>query len=65
VNFEHMREERSSRTRRPAFEEYYDRALHYSPRRHTPHLLDEAFTFLGNWKANKETSKTQGARGQF
>jgi len=24
-----------------------------------PHLLDEAFMFLGNWKANKETSETQ------
>jgi succinyl-CoA:acetate CoA-transferase len=50
---------------RPALEEYYDRALHYSPGQHTPHLLDEAFTFLGNWKANKETSEAWGGRGQF
>ena len=50
---------------RPALEEYFDRALHYSPGQHTPHLLDEAFTFLGNWKANKEASEAWGARGQF
>ncbi len=48
---------------RPALEEYFDRAMHYSPGRHTPHLLDEAFTFLGNWKANKEASEAWGARG--
>ena len=48
---------------RPALEEYYDRALHYSPGQHTPHLLDEAYTFLGNWKANKEASEAWGARG--
>ncbi len=38
---------------RPALREYYDRALRYSPGRHTPHLLDEAFTFLPNWVANQ------------
>lgn len=38
---------------KPALQEYYERALRYSPGRHTPHLLDEAFTFLPNWVANK------------
>ena len=38
---------------RPALLEYYDRALRYSPGRHTPHLLDEAYTFLPNWVANQ------------
>ena len=37
---------------RPALREYYDRAQRYSPGRHTPHLLDEAYTFLPNWIAN-------------
>jgi succinyl-CoA:acetate CoA-transferase len=37
---------------RPALREYYDRARRYSPGRHTPHLLDEAYTFLPNWMAN-------------
>ncbi|MFZ0570779.1 MAG: acetyl-CoA hydrolase/transferase family protein [Rhodomicrobium sp.] len=41
----------------PALKEYYDRALHYSPGRHTPHLLEEAFTFLPNWTANKAAAK--------
>jgi succinyl-CoA:acetate CoA-transferase len=49
---------------RPALEEYFDRALHYAPGRHTPHLLDEAYTFLGNWQANKEVSEAWGSRGQ-
>lgn len=38
---------------RPALREYYDRAQRYSPGRHTPHLLDEAYTFLPNWVANQ------------
>mgnify|MGYP003333830139 FL=1 len=38
---------------KPALQEYFDRAMRYSPGRHTPHLLDEAFTFLPNWMANK------------
>ncbi len=38
---------------RPALREYYDRAQRYSPGRHTPHLLDEAYTFLPNWAANQ------------
>ena len=42
---------------RPALQEYYDRALHYSPGQHTPHLLEEAFTFLPNWVANKAAAK--------
>ena len=42
---------------RPALQEYYDRARHYSPGQHTPHLLEEAFTFLPNWVANKAAAK--------
>lgn len=38
---------------KPALREYYERALRYSPGRHTPHLLDEAFNFLPNWVANR------------
>jgi succinyl-CoA:acetate CoA-transferase len=38
---------------KPALQEYYERSLRYSPGRHTPHLLDEAYTFLPNWVANK------------
>ncbi len=38
-------------TFKPALEEYVDRAMHYSPGRHTPHILDEAFTFMPNWMA--------------
>jgi succinyl-CoA:acetate CoA-transferase len=38
---------------KPALREYYERAQRYSPGRHTPHLLDEAYTFLPNWVANK------------
>lgn len=37
-----------------ALHEYFDRALKYSPGQHTPHIIDEAFTFLPNWQANKE-----------
>ncbi|MER2607315.1 MAG: acetyl-CoA hydrolase/transferase family protein [Siculibacillus sp.] len=40
-------------TFRPALDEYLDRAMHYSAGRHTPHILDEAFTFLPNWLAAK------------
>jgi succinyl-CoA:acetate CoA-transferase len=36
---------------KPALREYYERALRYSAGRHTPHLLDEAFSFLPNWIA--------------
>ena len=38
---------------RPALREYYERSLRYSPGRHTPHLLDEAYSFLPNWIANQ------------
>jgi succinyl-CoA:acetate CoA-transferase len=38
---------------KPALREYYERSQRYSPGRHTPHLLDEAFTFLPNWVANQ------------
>lgn len=40
-------------TYKPALDEYFDRSMHYSPGRHTPHILDEAFSFLPNWVAAK------------
>ncbi len=36
---------------RPALQEYYDRALKGKTGLHTPHLLDEAFSFLPKWAA--------------
>ena len=36
---------------RPALTEYYERALRESPGKHTPHLIDEAFAFMRNWRA--------------
>ncbi|MGO9391083.1 acetyl-CoA hydrolase/transferase family protein [Rhodoblastus sp.] len=39
---------------KPALTEYFERARRYSPGQHTPHILDEAFTFLPNWQANRE-----------
>jgi succinyl-CoA:acetate CoA-transferase len=41
-------------TFKPALDEYLERALKYSPGQHTPHILDEAFTFLPNWQANRD-----------
>uniref|UniRef100_Q07TH4 Acetyl-CoA hydrolase n=1 Tax=Rhodopseudomonas palustris (strain BisA53) TaxID=316055 RepID=Q07TH4_RHOP5 len=38
---------------KPALKEYYKRALEYSPGLHTPHIIDEALTFLPNWMANR------------
>lgn len=38
---------------KPALQEYFTRALKTSPGRHTPHLLDEAFSFLSTWMANQ------------
>ena len=38
---------------RPALEEYYARALRESPGLHTPHLMNEAFSFLDTWKADR------------
>ncbi|MBK5957946.1 propionyl-CoA--succinate CoA transferase [Rhodoplanes elegans] len=38
---------------KPALREYFTRALEESPGRHTPHLLDEAFRFLPEWKAQQ------------
>lgn len=38
---------------KPALKDYFKRALEYSPGLHTPHILDEALTFLPNWMANK------------
>ena len=37
-----------------ALNEYFERALKYSHGRHTPHILDEAFTFLPEWQAEKD-----------
>jgi succinyl-CoA:acetate CoA-transferase len=39
---------------KPALNEYFERAIKYSPGQHTPHILDEAFTFLPEWQANRE-----------
>ena len=36
---------------RPALLEYYRLAVKTSPGKHTPHLLDQAFSFLPNWMA--------------
>jgi succinyl-CoA:acetate CoA-transferase len=36
---------------RPALREYFERSLRYSPGKHTPHLLEEAFGFLPRWQA--------------
>jgi succinyl-CoA:acetate CoA-transferase len=38
---------------KPALEEYLERAMKYSHGQHTPHILDEAFTFLPEWQADK------------
>jgi succinyl-CoA:acetate CoA-transferase len=38
---------------KPALNEYLERALRYSHGQHTPHILDEAFTFLPEWQADK------------
>ena len=37
-------------TYKPALSEYFNRALDKSPGKHTPHLMDEAFSFLRNYK---------------
>jgi succinyl-CoA:acetate CoA-transferase len=37
-----------------ALKEYSEMALKYSLGHHTPHILEEAFTFLPNWQANRE-----------
>ena len=39
---------------KPALDEYLDRANKYSHGHHTPHILDEAFTFLPEWQANRD-----------
>jgi succinyl-CoA:acetate CoA-transferase len=38
---------------KPALNEYLERAMKYSHGQHTPHILDEAFTFLPEWQADK------------
>jgi len=40
-------------TFKPALQEYFDRALQVSPGLHTPHIIEEALTFLPNWLAHK------------
>ena len=40
-----------------ALNEYFERALKYSHGRHTPHILDEAFTFLPEWQAEKDAQE--------
>ncbi|WP_251133875.1 acetyl-CoA hydrolase/transferase family protein [Rhodomicrobium sp. Az07] len=46
---------------RPALQAYYERSLRESPGRHTPHLLNEAFSFLQNWKAEKAAMEVEKA----
>jgi succinyl-CoA:acetate CoA-transferase len=36
---------------RPALQEYYERALRLSPGKHTPHLLEEVYSFMPKWFA--------------
>ncbi len=43
-------------TFRPALTDYFERALRESPGQHTPHLLNEAFSFLDSWPGSP-TSK--------
>jgi succinyl-CoA:acetate CoA-transferase len=40
-------------TFKPALNEYFERSLKYSHGHHTPHILEEAFTFLPEWQANR------------
>ena len=35
----------------PALEAYFDAAMHHSTGKHTPHLMDQAYSFLKDWKA--------------
>ncbi len=37
-------------TWRPALTEYFERALKVSPGKHTPHLIDEVFSFMPEWR---------------
>jgi len=37
---------------KPALNEYFERAQKYSHGQHTPHILDEGFTFLSEWQAD-------------
>jgi succinyl-CoA:acetate CoA-transferase len=39
-------------TFKPVLKDYCARALQFSPGRHTPHLLEQAFTFMSNQDAN-------------
>jgi succinyl-CoA:acetate CoA-transferase len=32
-------------------QEYYERALRLSPGKHTPHLLEEVYSFMPKWFA--------------
>ncbi|WP_411194476.1 MULTISPECIES: acetyl-CoA hydrolase/transferase family protein [Rhodopseudomonas] len=40
-------------TFKPALQEYFDRAKQVSPGLHTPHIIEEALTYLPNWIAHK------------
>ena len=42
---------------RPALAEYFNRALRLSPGKHTPHVLEEAFSFINTWKAKNADVK--------
>jgi succinyl-CoA:acetate CoA-transferase len=42
---------------RPGLAEYFAQALAYSPGKHTPHLMDEAFSWFKDWVPNAEIHK--------
>jgi succinyl-CoA:acetate CoA-transferase len=46
---------------RAALQAYYERALRESPGRHTPHMLNEAFSFIQSWKAEKAAMEVEKA----
>jgi succinyl-CoA:acetate CoA-transferase len=48
-------------TFKPVLKDYCARALQSSPGRHTPHLLEQAFTFMSNWDANAKAREARSA----
>jgi len=48
-------------TFKPVLKDYCARALEFSPGRHTPHLLEQAFMFMSNWDANATTQEAWSA----
>jgi succinyl-CoA:acetate CoA-transferase len=48
-------------TFKPVLKDYCARALQSSPGRHTPHLLEQAFTFMSNWDANTTAREARSA----